>query len=314
MRYQLRGKDYLGLKDYTPELMMELIEITQDLKRKWVMGEPHAYLRDRAFGMIFEKKSTRTRNSFHAAATALGAQSFYLRPDELQTSRGESIADTARIIDRYYDGLYIRTFGQEIVEEFAKWMKNPVINALTALEHPCQALCDLVTIREKKGNDFKGLKICYAGDVYNVCHSLMIAAAMFGMEMYVAAPKGYDPAPEILEAVERFSGASGARVLVTQNFDKALQNADVVYGNTWHSMGENEEQKEKRINDFMPYQINKEAMAKANKDAVFMHCLPGYRGEDMTDEVIEGPQSVVWDQGENRMHAVKAILVATCVK
>lgn len=314
MRHKLRGKDYLGLKDYTPELMMELIEITQDLKRKWVIGEPHAYLRDKSFGMIFEKKSTRTRNSFHAAATALGAQSFYLRPDELQTSRGESIADTARIIDRYYDGLYIRTFGQEIVEEFAEWMENPVINALTALEHPCQALCDLVTIREKKGNDLKGLKICYAGDVYNVCQSLMIGAAMFGMEMYVAAPAGYDPAPEILEAVAKFASVSGAKVQVTQDFDKALQNADVVYGNTWHSMGENEEQKERRIKDFMPYQINKAAMAKANKDAIFMHCLPGYRGEDMTDEVIEGPQSVVWDQGENRMHAVKAVLVATCVK
>lgn len=314
MRHYLRGADYLGLKDYTPELMMELIEITQDLKRKWVMGEPHAYLRDRAFGMIFEKKSTRTRNSFHAAATALGAQSFYLRPDELQTSRGESIADTARIIDRYYDGLYIRTFGQEIVEEFAKWMESPVINALTSLEHPCQALCDLVTIKEKKGGDFKGLKICYAGDVYNVCQSLMIGAAMFGMEMYVAAPKGYDPDPQILAAVDKFAAASGAKVQVTQDFDKALKNADVVYGNTWHSMGENEEQKEKRIKDFMPYQINEAAMAKANKDAIFMHCLPGYRGEDMTDGVIEGPQSVVWDQGENRMHAVKAILVATCVK
>lgn len=313
MRDKFRGRDYLGLKDFTKEEMNELIEITQDLKRKWVMGEPHAYLRDRSFGMIFEKKSTRTRNSFHAAATALGAQSFYLRPDELQTSRGEPIKDTARIIDRYFDGLYIRTFGQEIVEEFAQYMKNPVINALTALEHPCQGLTDLVTIKEKKG-DFKGLKVCYAGDVYNVCHSLMIGSAMFGMDIYVAAPKGYDPEPEILKVANEHAAISGSKVIVTQDFDAALKDADVVYGNTWHSMGENEEQKEKRIQDFMPYQINQQAMEKARKDAIFMHCLPGYRGEDMTDEVIEGPQSVVWDQGENRMHTVKAVLVATTIK
>ncbi len=188
MKHYLAGKDYLGLLYYTPEQMNELIEIAQDLKRKWVMGEPHAYLRDKAYAMVFEKKSTRTRNSFHAAATALGAQSFYLRPDELQTSRGESIADTGRILDRYFDGLYIRTFGQEIVEEFAQNMKHPVINALTALEHPCQALCDLLTIKEKKG-DFKGVKICYAGDVYNVCNSLLLGATMFGMDMSIAAPK-----------------------------------------------------------------------------------------------------------------------------
>ncbi len=313
MKHYLAGKDYLGLLGYTPEQMTELIEIAQDLKRKWVMGEPHAYLRDKAFAMIFEKKSTRTRNSFHAAATALGAQSFYLRPDELQTSRGEPIADTARILDRYFDGLYIRTYGQEIVEEFARNMKHPVINALTALEHPCQALCDLMTIKEKKGG-FEGVKICYAGDVYNVCHSLMLGAAMFGMDMHVAAPSGYDVEPVIWERAQQLAAESGSSIVVTQDFDEALRGADVVYGNTWHSMGENEEQKEQRVKDWMPYQINSAAMAKADKHAVFMHCLPGYRGEDMTDDVIEGPQSVVWDQGENRMHAVKAVLVSTCIR
>ncbi|MEG2212043.1 MAG: ornithine carbamoyltransferase [Raoultibacter sp.] len=313
MKHYLAGKDYLGLLYYTPEQMMELLEIAQDLKRKWVMGEPHAYLRDKAFAMIFEKKSTRTRNSFHAAACALGAQSFYLRPDELQISRGEPIADTARILDRYFDGLYIRTFGQEIVEEFAQNMKHPVINALTSLEHPCQALCDLLTIKEKKG-DFKGVKVCYAGDVYNVCQSLMLGAAMFGMDMSVAAPEGYDVDPIIWKRAQELASISGAKIVVTQNYDEALRGADVVYGNTWHSMGENEDQKEQRVKDWMPYQINSAAMGKANKDAIFMHCLPGYRGEDMTDDVIEGPQSVVWDQGENRMHAVKAILVSTCIR
>lgn len=213
-------------------------------------------------------------------------------------------------MDRYFDGLYIRTFGQEIVEEFAKYMKNPVINALTSLEHPCQGLADLLTIREKKG-EFKGLKICYAGDIYNVCHSLMLGAAMFGMDMYIATPKGYGAEPSIVEMARKHTALSGSKIVFTGDFDKALKDADIVYGNTWHSMGENEEQKEQRIKDFMPYQINSEAMSKARKDAIFMHCLPGYRGEDMTDEVIEGPQSVVWDEGENRMHAVKAVLVAT---
>lgn len=313
MKHYLAGKDYLGLLYYTPEQMNELIEIAQDLKRKWVMGEPHAYLRDKAYAMVFEKKSTRTRNSFHAAATALGAQSFYLRPDELQTSRGESIADTGRILDRYFDGLYIRTFGQEIVEEFAQNMKHPVINALTALEHPCQALCDLLTIKEKKG-DFKGVKICYAGDVYNVCNSLLLGATMFDMDMSIAAPKGYDVPPVIWERALKQAEVSGSKIEVTQNFDQALRGADVVYGNTWHSMGENEEEKDKRIKDWMPYQINSSAMAKADKNAVFMHCLPGYIGEDMTEDVKEGPQSVIFDQGENRMHAVKAILVATTIR
>lgn len=313
MRDKFRGRDYLGLKDFTREEMEELIEIAQDLKRKWVMGEPHEYLRGKSFGMIFEKKSTRTRNSFHAAAAALGAQSFYLRPDELQISRGEPIKDTARIIDRYYDGLYIRTFGQEIVEEFAQYMKNPVINALTSLEHPCQGLTDLITIKEKKG-EFKGLKVCYAGDIYNVCHSLMIGSAMFGMDFYVAGPEGYYADPEIVKIAKEHAERSGSKIVFTHNFDEALKDADVVYGNTWHSMGENEEQKEKRIHDWMPYQINSAAIAKADKDVIFMHCLPGYRGEDMTDEVIEGPHSVVWDQGENRMHSVKAVLVATTIK
>ncbi|MGL4723774.1 MAG: ornithine carbamoyltransferase [Scandinavium sp.] len=312
MRDKFRARHYLAMKDYTVEEIRYLVELAGDLKRKWTLREPHEYLRGRTYGMIFEKKSTRTRNSFHAAATALGAQSIYLRPDEMQLSRGEPIKDTARIIDRYFDGLYIRTFGQEIVEEFAQYMKNPVINALTALEHPCQGLADLLTIKEKFG-DWKGVKVCYAGDVYNVCHSLMIGCGMMGMDIYVAAPQGYEPVPEILACAQQHAAKSGSRVIITRDFDDALRGADVVYGNTWHSMGENEVQKEQRIRDFMPYQINAQAMAKAHKNAIFMHCLPGYRGEDMTDEVIEGPQSVVWDQGENRMHTVKAVMVATAV-
>lgn len=312
MKDKFRGKDYLALMDYNKEEVAYMLDVAADLKRKWSMREPHEYLKGRIYGMIFEKKSTRTRNSFHAAAARLGAQSIYLRPDEMQLSRGEPIRDTARIIDRYFDGLYIRTYGHEIVEEFAQYMKNPVINALTALEHPCQGLADLLTIKEKKG-DIKGVKIAYAGDIYNVCHSLIIGASMFGAHIYVATPNGYSANSKVVEVARKHAEISGSKIVFTDNFDECLKDADIVYGNTWHSMGENELAKEQRIIDFMPYQINSEAMRKARKDAIFMHCLPGYRGEDMTDEVIEGPQSVVWDQGENRMHSVASVMVLTTI-
>lgn len=307
MRYAFRGRDYLGIKDFTKEEMTFLMEVAFDLKRRWAYRDSMDMLKGKTWGMIFEKKSTRTRNSFHAAVASLGGTSYYLRPDELQLSRGEPIKDTARIIDRYFDGLYIRTFGQEIVEEFADYMKNPVVNALTALEHPTQALADLMTIKEKKG-EFKGLKICYAGDIYNVCHSLTLVSAMYGMDIHVCQPEGYEPDEMIVRKANELAEVSGSKVLFTPDFDEALKDADIVYGNTWHSMGENEAQKDKRIKDFMPYQINMDAMKKAKKDAIFMHCLPGYRGEDMTDEVIESDFSAVWEQGENRMHSVRGII------
>jgi len=307
MRHAFRGRDYLAIKDFSREEMAFLLEVSFDLKRRWAYRDPMDMLKGKTWGMIFEKKSTRTRNSFHAAVASLGGSSYYLRPDEMQLSRGEPIKDTARIIDRYFDGLYIRTFGQEIVEEFAQYMKNPVINALTSLEHPTQALADLMTIKEKRG-DFKGLKICYAGDIFNVCHSLVLVAAMFGMDISVCQPDGYKPEKVIVDRAAELSAVSGAKVEFTSDFDAALKGADIVYGNTWHSMGDAELEKEKRINDFMPYQINMQAMKKAKKDAIFMHCLPGYRGEDMTDEVIESDRSAVWEQGENRMHSVRGII------
>lgn len=307
MRHAFRGRDYLAIKDYTREEMSFLLEVAFDLKRRWAYRDSMDMLKGKTWGMIFEKKSTRTRNSFHAAVASLGGSSYYLRPDELQLSRGEPIKDTARIIDRYFDGLYIRTFGQEIVEEFAHYMKNPVINALTSLEHPTQGLADLMTIKEKLG-DFKGLKVCYAGDIFNVCHSLILVSAMFGMDISVCQPAGYEPEKVIVDRAAELSAVSGSKVVFTSDFDAALKDADIVYGNTWHSMGDAELETEKRIKDFMPYQINMQAMKKAKKNAIFMHCLPGYRGEDMTDEVIESNYSVVWEQGENRMHSVRGIV------
>lgn len=307
MRDKFRGKDFLTLMDFTREEINDILNVSYELKMKWARREPHEYLRGRTVAIVFEKPSTRTRTSFQAAIAHLGAQSFYMRPDEMQLSRGEPIKDTARVIDRYCDALVMRTFGQDRLEEFAKYMKNPVINALSDLTHPCQGLADLLTIREKKGA-FKGLKLAYAGDIYNVCHSLMIAGGTMGFDVYVAVPKGYAPNPKVLQFATEAAKRSGTKMVLTQDLKEALKDADVVYANTWHSMGAAEKEKEKRAKDFGPYQINDEVTKVAKPDFIFMHCLPGYRGEEMTDEMIEGPHSVVWDQAENRMHTEKAVL------
>ncbi len=263
-------------------------------------------MRGRTIACVFEKPSTRTRTSFQAAIAHLGAQSFYMRPDEMQLARGEPIKDTARVIDRYCDALVMRTFEQDRLEEFARYMKNPVINALSNLTHPCQGLADLLTIREKKG-DFKGLKLAYAGDIYNVCHSLIIGGALMGLDVYVAGPKGYPPDPSVHPFAQDAARRNGTKLVVTQDLKEALTDADIVYANTWHSMGSDHE-KAKRIKDFGPFQINEKSVKVAKPDFIFMHCLPGYRGEEMTDEIIEGPHSAVWDQAENRMHTEKAVL------
>ncbi len=309
-REDFLGRDFLTLMDFTPEEILYMLDVAADLKARHRRREPHDVLRGRTVAMIFEKPSTRTRTSFQAACTHLGIDSFYMRPDELQLARGEPIRDTARVIDRYCDALVIRTFGQEIVEEFARWMKAPVINALTDLTHPCQGLADLLTMREKKGR-IQGLKVCYAGDVWNVCHTLMVCGSLLGFDVAVAAPPGYPPAERIRSFVAQAAARSGASIRVVHNLDEAIRDADVVYANTWHSMGGPEKSKEQRIRDFAPFQITPEKMRLAKPDAIFMHCLPGYRGEEMTDEVIEGPQSVVFDQAENRMHTEKAVLYLT---
>jgi len=309
-REDFLGRDFLTLMDFTPEEILYILDVAADFKARHRRREPHDMLRGRTVAMIFEKPSTRTRTSFQAACSHLGIDSFYMQPGELQISRGEPIRDTARVIDRYCDALVIRTFGQEIVEEFAHWMKAPVINALTDLTHPCQGLADLLTIREKKGK-LQGLKVCYAGDVWNVCHTLMVCGSLLGFDVTVAAPPGYPSAERIRSFVAQAAAHSGATIRVVHDLDEAIRDADVVYANTWHSMGGPEKSKEQRIKDFAPYQINAQKMRLAKPDAIFMHCLPGYRGEEMTDEVIEGPQSVVFDQAENRMHTEKAVLYLT---
>jgi ornithine carbamoyltransferase len=304
---KLKGRDLLTLMDYTKKEINSILDAASNLKAKWARRESHEFLKGRTIAMIFEKPSTRTRTSFQAAIAHLGAQSFYMRPDEMQLSRGEPIKDTARVIDRYCNGLVIRTYEQKKVEEYAEYMKNPVVNALTDLTHPCQGLADFLTIKEKKGRT-EGIKLAYAGDIWNVCHSLIVGSSLLGTNIYVARPRGYDPNPKILKFAEEKSAERRSEVVITGDLAEAIRDADIIYANTWHSMGGPEKEKEKRIRDFAPYQINLETVKDAKKDFIFMHCLPGYRGEEMTEEIIEGTHSAVFDQAENRMHTEKAVL------
>jgi ornithine carbamoyltransferase len=308
MKDRFIGKDFLTLMDYTPIEINYMLDIAQQLKYKRMMKEPHDYLAGRTIAMVFEKNSTRTRFSFQAGIAHLGAQSFYATPDTMQLARGEPIKDTARILDRYCDALVIRTYGQEIVDEYAKYMKNPVINALTDLVHPCQGLADMLTIREHKGK-IKGLKLAYVGDPWNVCHTLMICSSLLGMDCYIALPKGWAPNPKITKFAEEHASIGKTQMVVTDDLNEALNGADVVYANTFHSMGHKDIEQRKVA--FAKYQINDETIKLAKPDSIFMHCLPGYRGEEMTDSVIEGPHSVVFDEGENRMHTEKAVLALT---
>ena len=305
MQHHFKGKDFLKLADFTPEEVGYLVDTAIELKRKRAMGEIFQPLQGKTVALIFEKLSTRTRLSFQAGIAQLGGQTFYMSPDQMQTSRGEPIRDTARIIDRYCEGLFIRTFGQEVVEEFAQYMRNPVINALTNETHPCQGLCDLMTIKEKKVA-YKGLKVGYLGDIWNVCHSLMMGCAMTGMDFYAAQPNDdYQPNAEQLAVAQKWARLSGSKIVYTRDLEEVATAADVIYGNTWHSMAT--ENREQRVKDFAPYQVNMRVIQMAKPDVIYMHCLPGTRGEDMVDEVIESPYCVFWDQGENRMHTEKAV-------
>jgi len=305
-----KGRDFLSLMDFSRPELETMLQTARELKQKLLRHEPHEYLRGRSVAILFEKPSTRTRTSFQAAIAHLGAQSFYMRPDELQLARGEPIKDTARVIDRYCDALVMRTFGQDRIEEFAKYMQNPVINALTDLTHPCQGLADMLTILEYKGQ-LDTVKVCYAGDPWNVCHSLILCASIFGFKLHIARPNGYEVSERIMNFAKRKAQQTGAEILLTDNLKQAVKDADVLYANTWHSMGGPEKEKEKRLRDFAPFQLNQTVAEAAKSDYIFMHCLPGYRGEEMSDEIIEGPHSAVWDQAENRMHTEKAVLALT---
>jgi len=307
MESKFQGKDFLTLMDFSKEEIIEMLNLADEFKRKNSLNETHEYLHGKNITLLFEKPSTRTRLSFQAAISSLGANSFFMNPSEIQMSRGETIKDTARVIDCFCDALVMRTFGQTRLEEFAKFMNAPVINALTNESHPCQCLADFMTIREKKGR-LKGLKLMYTGDVSNIVQSLIVAGSMIGMDIFITVPEGNEPAPKYWNFVQEYAKISGARIILTSSFDEGLEGADIVYTNTWHPMHLDPSLKNQRENLFRDYQINQAVMEAAGPDAIFMHCLPGFRGKEMTDEVIEGTQSVVWDQVENRMHTEKAVL------
>jgi ornithine carbamoyltransferase len=310
---KFRGKDFLTLMDFSKDEIWDILRVSYDLKMKRAMGEPHEYLRGKTFAALFENPSTRTRNSFQVGAAHLGAQAIYIRPDELQLTRGESLRDTARVLDRYYDGLFIRPASgtaQERVELFAEYMKKPVINACSDFTHPCQGLADLLTIWEKKGR-LDNLKVAWSGDPWNVCHSLMVGCSLMGMDMFMALPEGYDPHPEVLKFATEAAAGNNTKMVVTRNLKEAMEGADIVVAQVFFSMAHDSE-KEKRQKDFSPYQINTEAVSNAKNDYVFMHCGPGHPGVEATEEIFEGPHSAYYDEAENRMHTQKAVLALFC--
>lgn len=302
----LKHKDLISIHDLEIGEVALILDVAAKLKRKQKKGEPHQYLKGKSLAMLFSKASTRTRTSFEVGFYQLGGHPIYLSDKESQIGRGEPVKDTARVLSRFVDGIMIRTFSHESVIELAKYASIPVINGLTDLLHPCQALTDMFTIQEKM-KVLKGRKMVYVGDGNNMAHSLMYACAKVGMNMVCACPKGYQPDPHVLAEAQEDAAHAGCTITVEEDVMKAVKGADVLYTDTWASMGQ-EEEHDARKKIFAPYQINAELLAAARPEAIVMHCLPAYRGEEITDDVIEGPQSVVFDQAENRLHVQKAIM------
>ncbi|ADI31720.1 ornithine carbamoyltransferase [Staphylothermus hellenicus] len=305
----LKGRDLLTLADYSREELLFIIETAKQLKQRYLAGERIIpLLTGRHLAMIFEKPSTRTRISFETAMRELGGDALYLGWKELQLGRGETIEDTARVISRYVDGIMARVYEHEKLEKLARYSRVPVINGLSDLLHPAQALTDIYTIMEKKGSDLRKLKIVFVGDGGdNVLHSLMLGIGILGGKIIISSPKGYDPNPRIIKLFEEKAVPNGGEYEIIRDPYEAVRDADVVYTDVWVSMGQ-EAEKEKRIKDLEPYRVTVELMKQAKPDAVFMHCLPAHRGQEVVDEVIDGKWSIVWDQAENRKHVQKAIL------
>ncbi|NWF61940.1 MAG: ornithine carbamoyltransferase [Fischerella sp.] len=298
----LSGRDLLSLADLSSQEVQELLQMATQLKSQQLRLRCHKVL-----GLLFSKASTRTRVSFTVAMYQLGGQVIDLNPNVTQVSRGEPVQDTARVLDRYLDILAIRTFAQQELEIFAHYAKIPVINALTDLEHPCQVLADLLTIKECFGT-LSGLTLTYVGDGNNVANSLMLGCALVGMNVRVATPNGFEPNATIIEKA-RAIAANKTQVIVTNDPEAATKGSHVLYTDVWASMGQESEAGD-RLPIFQPYQINEQLLSLAEKEAIVLHCLPAHRGEEITNEVIEGSHSHVWDQAENRMHVQKALLAS----
>lgn len=306
----LKGKDMLSIHDLSVDEVQEILALAKELKAKQKAGVPHKILKGKTLGMIFEKSSTRTRVSFETGMYQLGGQALFLSNRDLQLGRGEPIRDTARVLSRYLDGIMIRTFGHDRVEELAKWADIPVINALTDLLHPCQVLTDLLTIEEYKGKNLKGLKMAYVGDGNNMTNSFLYGCAKVGMTFVAATPEDYRPDATVFKNALEDAKETGASLSLVTDPHEAVKDADIVVTDTWASMGQ-EAEHEARKKIFAPYQVNKELLEGADKRVIVMHCLPAYRGEEITEEVLEANDDVIFDEAENRLHTQKAIMALT---
>ncbi|MDN5338945.1 MAG: ornithine carbamoyltransferase [Euryarchaeota archaeon] len=296
-------KDFLSIIDLDEYELESIVADAVRLKRLKSAGTAHEFLRGRSLGMIFEKASTRTRVSFEVGMSDLGGHALFLNPQDMQLGRGEEIRDTARVLARYVDAVMIRAYSHATVEEFARYADVPVVNGLSGRLHPCQVLADIMTLTERFG-DLHGLKLAWVGDGNNVCNSWILSSALTGMEIAVASPPRYRPKDEIVDRAR----AMGGKVTIVTDPIEAVRDADVLYTDIWVSMGDEQERAE-RLRALRGYTIDSRLLAQASPDALVMHCLPAHRGEEITDEVMEGPQSIVWDQAENRLHAQKALLV-----
>ncbi|MCX6137921.1 MAG: ornithine carbamoyltransferase [Ignavibacteriales bacterium] len=300
----MRAQDFLTVRDLSREEILETFVIALDMKAN--RSKYADALKGKALALIFEKPSLRTRTTFDIGIQQLGGYSLYLSPAEISLGKRESVHDVAKNLERMVQGIMIRTFAHQVVIDMAKHASVPIINGLTDYSHPCQAMADFLTIQEKKG-ELKGLKVCYVGDGNNVAHSLMFAGARLGAHVTVACPPGFEPNLTAYKDASEDARATGARIEVVHDPAVGVKNADVIYTDVWASMGQ-ETEADARKKIFRPYQVNGDLMAKAKKDALFMHCLPAHRGDEVTDEVVDSPQSVVFDEAENRLHAQKAIM------
>jgi ornithine carbamoyltransferase len=298
----LKGRSFTRVADWSRDELESVLDFADELKQRQQRREEHHLLPGRTLAMIFQKPSTRTRVSFEVGMTQLGGHALYLAAGDLQLGRGETLKDTATVLSRYVDGIMIRTFDQADVEELAQQASIPVINGLTDISHPCQALADVMTIRERLGR-IEGVRVAYLGDGNNVCASLMVACAKLGAPFVAASPEGYEVWPEAVELARD----AGGEVELTKDPREAATGADVLYTDVWTSMGQ-EEERERRLRDLAGFGIDAELVGLANDDAIVLHCLPAHYGEEITEDVLYGPRSAVWDEAENRLHAQKALL------
>ncbi|PIX35054.1 MAG: ornithine carbamoyltransferase [Candidatus Infernicultor aquiphilus] len=306
MAINMKGKNLISINDLSKEEVAQILETAEIMKLRHYSHEEQPLLKGKVLGMIFQKPSLRTRVSFEAGMIQLGGAAIYLGPEDIKLGQREATKDIAQVLSRYVDGIMARTFSHEIILELANYSSVPVINGLSDLLHPCQILGDLLTIKEKKGR-LSNLKLAYLGDGNNVAHSLLFGVVKVGMDIVLATPSNYEPKSEIVEQAKKDAKKMGSRVEIIHNPLEAADKADIIYTDVWTSMGF-EKERDIRKNVFRPYQINQDLVNRAKDDVLILHCLPAHRGEEITDEVIDGPHSVVIDQAENRLHAQKAIL------